>query len=393
MKKELRVNKKNLLEHLDNDNKVIGTALNSIKRKSSKKEINLILNESGVNYKRIFNSSLEANKICKHNFDDIENNIIKNININKKIKNLQDLIDIINEYPLRNNIKYNINLKTLNKIKPDLIKLNNMIGLNDIKNNIIKQILYYLQGLYNFSEDHRDFMHTVLSGPPGSGKTEVAKIIGNIFSKMGILKENKFRKVTRSDFIAGYLGQTALKTKHLIEESLNGVLFIDEAYALGNPEKRDSFAKEALDTLCESLSNHKDKLMVIIAGYEEELNKCFFSYNEGLESRFIWRYKTLEYSGEELKLIFEKKIREIGWLIEIDQNKLIKWFDKNKKRFENGGRSIETLVTKTKISHSLRIFGQDSNFQKQINLEDLENGLDSMNKYENNKDVISLLYT
>ena len=109
MKKELRVNKKNLLEHLDNDNKV---SLNSIKRKSSKKEINLILNESGVNYKRIFNSSLEANKICKYNFDDIENNIIKNININKKIKNLQDLIDIINEYPLRNNIKYNINLKS-----------------------------------------------------------------------------------------------------------------------------------------------------------------------------------------------------------------------------------------------------------------------------------------
>lgn len=390
MKKEIRVNKKNLLEYLDNDNKV---SLNSIKRKSSKKEINLILNESGLNYKRIFNNTLESKKIYKDDLDNIENNIIKNVTINKKIKNLQDLIDIINEYPLKNNIKYNINLKTLNKIKQDLIKLNNMIGLNDIKNNIIKQILYYLQGLYNFSEDHRDFMHTVLSGPPGSGKTEVAKIIGNIFCKMGILKENKFRKVTRSDFIAGYLGQTALKTKHLIEDSLNGVLFIDEAYALGNPEKRDSFAKEALDTLCESLSNHKDKLMVIIAGYEEELNKCFFSYNEGLESRFIWRYKTLEYSSEELKLIFEKKVREIDWFIDIDSVKLTKWFDINKKRFENGGRSIETLVTKTKISHSLRIFGQDLNFQKQINLEDLDNGLESINKSENNNDVISLLYT
>ena len=390
MKKEIRVNKKNLLEHLDNNNKV---CLSSIQRKCSKKEINLILNESVVNYKRIFKDTLENKKISKYELDNIENNIVKDVIINKKINNLQDLIDIINEHPLKNNIKYNINLKTLNKIKQDLIKLNNMIGLNDIKNNIIKQILYYLQGLYNFSEDHRDFMHTVLSGPPGSGKTEVAKIIGNIFCKMGILKENKFRKVTRSDFIAGYLGQTALKTKQLIEDSLNGVLFIDEAYALGNPEKRDSFAKEALDTLCESLSNHKDKLMVIIAGYEEELNKCFFSYNEGLESRFIWRYKTLEYSGEELKLIFEKKIREIGWFINIDEYKLIKWFNENKKRFENGGRSIETLVTKTKISHSLRIFGQDSNYQKQINLEDLDNGLDSMNKSENNKDVISLLYT
>ena len=101
----------------------------------------------------------------------------------------------------------------------------------------------------------------------------------------------------------------------------------------------------------------------------------------------------MEYSGEELKLIFEKKIREIGWFINIDEYKLIKWFNENKKRFENGGRSIETLVTKTKISHSLRIFGQDSNYQKQINLEDLDNGLDSMNKSENNKDVISLLYT
>ena len=275
MKKEIRVNKKNLVEYLDNNNKVIGTALSSVQKKCSKKEINLILNESGINYKRIFNNSLEVKKIYKDDLDNIENNIIKNVTINKKINNLQDLIDIINENPLKNNVKYNINLKTLNKIKQDLIKLNNMIGLNDIKNNIIKQILYYLQGLYNFSEDHRDFMHTVLSGPPGSGKTEVAKIIGNIFCKMGILKENKFRKVTRSDFIAGYLGQTALKTKQLIEDSLNGVLFIDEAYALGNPEKRDSFAKEALDTLCESLSNHKDKLMVIIAGYEEELNKCF----------------------------------------------------------------------------------------------------------------------
>ena len=82
-----------------------------------------------------------------------------------------------------------------------------------------------------------DFMHTVIYGPPGTGKTEIAKIIGKIYCKMGILKKGTFKKVTRSDLIAGYLGQTALKTKDVINECLDGVLFIDEAYSLGNIEK------------------------------------------------------------------------------------------------------------------------------------------------------------
>ena len=113
-----------------------------------------------------------------------------------------------------------------------------------------------------------DFMHTVIYGPPGSGKTEVAKIIGRIFSNLGILNKKIFKKVSRNDLVAGYLGQTAIKTKDMIKASLGGVLFIDEAYSLGNSEKRDSFAKECVDTLCEALSEHKHNWMVIIAGYE-----------------------------------------------------------------------------------------------------------------------------
>ena len=116
------------------------------------------------------------------------------------------------------------------------------------------------------------------------------KIIGKIFSKLGILSKKYFKKVTRADLIAGYLGQTAIKTRDVINEAKGGVLFIDEAYALGNPEKRDSFAKECIDTLCEGLSDNKDNLMVIIAGYEKELKDCFFSYNQGLDSRFNWRF-------------------------------------------------------------------------------------------------------
>ena len=388
MKIEIKKNKKKLCDVLDSNKP------NKIKKNViTFKEVNYLLNSYNNNYRDNLAYIYEKNKIYSGNLDDIENNII-NIIIDKKVEKLQDLIDIIDLYPIKKNINYNINLNGLNKIKVDLIKLNNMIGLKELKSNIVQQILYYLQNLHNFDQDQRDFMHTVLSGPPGTGKTEVAKIIGNIFSKMGILKENKFKKVTRADFVAGYLGQTALKTKHLIEDSLDGVLFIDEAYALGNQEKRDSFAKEALDTLCEALSNYKDRLMVIIAGYKDELNKCFFSYNAGLDSRFIWRYKTNEYSALELMNIFNKKLLEIGWTLNIKENKLLDWFNLNKNKFANAGRSMETLLTKTKIAHSVRIFGLSAKFRKSLTLEDLDAGVEGMNfTEEDNKNYICSLYS
>ena len=103
------------------------------------------------------------------------------------------------------------------------------------------------------------------------------------------------------------------------------MLFIDEAYSLGNEEKRDSFAKECIDTLCEALSDHKDQLMVIIAGYEDDLNKCFFSYNQGLDSRFTWRFNIDDYTYEELFLIFKKKVSESNW--KLNDKIKDKWFE------------------------------------------------------------------
>jgi SpoVK/Ycf46/Vps4 family AAA+-type ATPase len=220
-------------------------------------------------------------------------------------------------------------------------------------------------------------MHTVIYGPPGTGKTEIAKIIGAIFSKLGILKKGNFKKVTRSDLVAGYLGQTAMKTRDVINECIGGVLFIDEAYALGNNDKKDSFSKECIDTLCEALSNHKDNLMVIIAGYEHELKECFFNYNQGLDSRFTWRFKTDEYKGEELFNIFLKKVKEINWeIVENDSNSKItkQWFEKNHDYFKFYGRDIETLLAKTKIVHARRVFCKPQNEKMKITLKDLEKG-------------------
>lgn len=316
--------------------------------------------------------------------------------IQREINSLSDLISLINDYPLNQNIEYNIDIHKLHKIKIPLLKLNSMIGLEKLKTSICDQIIYYMQDMHKITSENSnpDYMHTVLYGPPGTGKTEIAKMIGEIFNKMEILPSNKFKKVTRSDLIAGYLGQTAIKTNEVIDSVLGGVLFIDEAYSLGNSEKRDSYSKECLDTLCESLSNHKDNLMVIIAGYENELQECFFSYNQGLKSRFTWNYKIEPYSSEELKNIFIKKINDNGWNLDYNITKI--FFENNKLYFKSFGRDIENFFSKIKIAHSRRVFCLPEEKKTFINENDIIKGFelfsDNVNKEKEEKPDF-LMYT
>jgi len=299
---------------------------------------------------------------------------IQYVEIDCEINNIGDILELINKYKIEPNIEYNINMEALHKIKEPLEKLNNMIGMSSLKNNVVDQIVYFIQNLHKSSKNSGDFMHTVIYGPPGTGKTEVAKLIGKIFSKLGMLEKDKFIKVTRSDLIAGYLGQTAIKTKDVIKDALDGVLFIDEAYALGNSEKRDSFSKECIDTLCEALSDYKDRLMVIIAGYESELKDCFFNYNQGLDSRFTWRYKIDEYSFEDLYNIFLKKVKDIDWTISEQSPIKSDWFKSKISFFKFYGRDIENLLLKVKIAHSKRVFCRSKENKKQLTIVDLENG-------------------
>jgi SpoVK/Ycf46/Vps4 family AAA+-type ATPase len=297
------------------------------------------------------------------------------INIDVEINNIDDLLSLIDKYKIEPTVKYNINMQTLHNIKEPLIELNNMIGMKDLKINIIDQILYFAQELHKNKDNSGDYLHTVIYGPPGTGKTEIAKIMGKIYSKIGILNKGTFRKVTRADLISGYLGQTALKTRDVIKDCLGGVLFIDEAYALGNNEKKDIFSKECIDTLCEALSDNKNDLMVIIAGYEAELKDCFFNYNQGLDSRFTWRFSTDEYKADELYKIFLKKVNDIDWTIN-ESNIKIEWFKKNMEHFKFFGRDIETLLAKTKIAHSKRVFCKPENEKKKLILDDLNKGFE-----------------
>jgi SpoVK/Ycf46/Vps4 family AAA+-type ATPase len=361
----------------------------------NKKSISYYLNSYNYNYhkqrrgivnKNLTNTLLDIDK----NYDDfnlkqyaLSNNVTsipkplkiikKKVEINVTLDSIADLIKLADDYPLSPDIEYNIDMQAIHLIRPDIVRLNDMIGMHNLKENILDQILYFIQKLHVHKNENvnNEFMHTVIYGPPGTGKTETAHIIGGIYSKLGILKNNVFRKVTRADLIAGYLGQTAIKTTEVVKSAIGGVLFIDEAYALGNTEKKDSFAKECIDTLCEALSNHKHELMVIIAGYEEDLKKCFFSYNQGLDSRFIWRFKIDDYTPEELQLIFNKKVKDCEWTIDKISTS---WFQKHKNYFKYFGRDMETLLSKVKIAHSRRVFCLPESEKRNITLKDIKKG-------------------
>ena len=299
------------------------------------------------------------------------------VEVETDIHSLNDLVNLVNKYPKSDFVDYSIPMDGLYNIKNDLKELLSFIGLEELKENLLDQIIFFMQ------QQPDDYLHTVLYGPPGTGKTEIAKILGNIYTKLGILRKGTFMKATRADFVAGYLGQTAIKTRTLIENNRGGVLFIDEAYALGNQEKKDSFSKEALDTLCELLSDYKNDIMVIIAGYREELDNCFFSYNPGLASRFAWQFEIEEYNAEQLSKIFRKKVEDAGWVLDDGVGDEV-WFTEHMEYFKNFGRDVENLFSKCKICHYRRIFGKTEGRHKLL-MKDLKNGFEKTKKFNASK--------
>jgi SpoVK/Ycf46/Vps4 family AAA+-type ATPase len=289
-----------------------------------------------------------------------------------EVQDIPSLIEIA-----QRKVEYqNLDSQTLWKILPELKKLNNMIGMDGLKTTMFYQIIYYLQNMHKKGQN--EYLHTVITGPPGTGKTSVAEIIGNIYKNMGVLSSNgSFTLAKREDFIAPYLGQTAIKTRVLLESCVGGVLFIDEAYALGPGQKdKDSFSKEAIDTLNAFLSEHKNDFCCIIAGYEEDIEKCFFRINKGLERRFQWVHRIDKYSDLELAKIMFKMINEVEWKINVNLDDLSEFIKKNNSCFKNFGGDIETFLSKCKMAHAQRVFSLEDRHRFIITQEDLDKAIE-----------------
>jgi SpoVK/Ycf46/Vps4 family AAA+-type ATPase len=341
-----------------------------------------------------------ASPLCDHKYN---SKFVPNL-IQKEVTSIDDLIEYGKLYHCKN-FKYykGIDLKILFNLIEPLTELSKLIGMKEVKENMVNQILFFLQKLnqrdncmqckncilnlrcYNTNELNREMLHTVITGPPGTGKTELGKILGKVYKALGILSTGHFNIATRSDLIAKYLGQTAIKTQEFIDKCEGGVMFIDEAYALGNPELRDSFSKECLDTLNQNLTE-KRNFLCVIAGYEEALESSFFAFNEGLKRRFSFRYNIKGYDADELKQMFLLRIKNESWFYIGTDEELTDFFKKHKDKFPRFGGDIETLFLKTKIFHSRRIMFKDESERKKIIMDDIKKGFDNFISHREKKE-------
>ncbi len=243
-------------------------------------------------------------------------------------------------------------------------ELNALVGLQGVKNEI--QSLINLIRIRKLREQMQmPFMdmsyHMVFTGAPGTGKTTVARIVAKIYQELGILSKETVIETDRSGLVAGYVGQTALKVHELVEQAVGGVLFIDEAYALVNPDVPNDFGMEAVDTLVKLMEDHRDDLVIIVAGYTEEM-KSFLKCNTGLVSRFNKFINFPDYSDQELLEILDVMASDAGLMIEQDARDAVgacleKMGAGQKEEFGNA-RGIRNMFEKIVINQANRLIQQ-----------------------------------
>lgn len=199
-----------------------------------------------------------------------------------------------------------------------LDELNNLVGLGKVKSQIYDLISF--QKIQKLRKENnlkvpKKTLHLAFLGNPGTGKTTVARIIGHMYKKLGLLSKGHFIEVSRTDLIAGYQGQTALKVKNVVEKAKGGVLFIDEAYSITENEHSDSYGRECLTELTKALEDYRDDLVVIVAGYKEPMDN-FFTSNPGLKSRFNTFIEFDDYSESELLEIVLSECKSNDYIVE-----------------------------------------------------------------------------
>lgn len=245
---------------------------------------------------------------------------------------------------------------------PELLnELNELVGLEAVKSKVRDLIAFQKvqqlrekQGLYA----QKSTLHMAFTGKPGTGKTTVARIVGKIYKHLGLLSKGHFIEVSRTDLIAGYQGQTALKVKKVIEQAKGGVLFIDEAYSITENDHSDSYGRECLTELTKALEDYRSDLVVIVAGYTEPMNH-FFESNPGLRSRFNTFIEFEDYTAEELEEILVKMCKDNDYGLDAEASNMVRMImckqpasaDEN---FSNG-RFVRNLYDDMIMNHARRV--------------------------------------
>lgn len=248
--------------------------------------------------------------------------------------------------------------RSLNQL---LAELDQLVGLKNVKSQVNDLIAF--QKVQKLRKDFglstsKSTLHMAFTGKPGTGKTTVARIVGHIYKQIGLLSKGHFTEVSRTDLIAGYQGQTALKVKSVIEKAKGGVLFIDEAYSITENEHTDSYGRECLTELTKALEDYRKDLVVIVAGYTEPM-KLFFESNPGLKSRFNTFIEFEDYSEEELYEIFQRMCEHNQYMlmdgaIQRVKGVLEEAVSKQDEEFANG-RFVRNLYEDIVMNQSRRV--------------------------------------
>ncbi|VBB18847.1 AAA family ATPase [Yasminevirus sp. GU-2018] len=266
-----------------------------------------------------------------------------------------------------------VDLQKIADLVDPLTSFNDMKGLADVKQKIVNNVMYFLKK----GKKQGQIWNIAIYGPPGVGKTTIAKHVANIYSKAGILSTNRVESVKRSDLVGKYLGETAIKTQEIINKIKGGILLIDEVYSLGHHEKRDSFSKECLDTLTHNLGQEDTDFICIVAGYEEDVKNCFFAQNKGLQRRFPFVYRVDEYDSKVMSELTLTKLRAEGWSVKDNDKEVVtKFINDNKDKFANFMGDIENFVLRLEIlNNSESMFCET---EKTLSVELLQKTLDDI---------------
>lgn len=335
----------------------------------------------------------------ENNYLDKVNNIIENHTDTKSVAELYKSIFLLQQANKRNKLTpllmkdlsdnlasflgYTYLFDTLEKelgqqkkssLNDLLAKLNQLVGLERVKKEVSRLIIY--QKVQSKRKESglnipKRTLHMAFMGNPGTGKTTVARIIGRMYYQLGLLSKGHFLEVSRTDLIAGYQGQTALKVKNVIEKAKGGVLFIDEAYSITENENTDSYGRECLTELTKALEDSRDDLIVIVAGYTEPMNH-FFESNPGLKSRFNYFINFENYSSTELLDIFETLARKDDYhtddkLKEVLLNYFNEKLESNLTNFSNG-RFVRNLYEDLIMNQAVRLNQSEAVSSKELTL-------------------------